>query len=51
MPVPISEQKKKIGNSISKHAKYFEYLVNNYSGIIIIVLDEIDKAINLSTND
>jgi archaeal cell division control protein 6 len=44
MPIPELEERKRIGNSISKHAKYFEYLVNKYPGIIIIVLDEIDKA-------
>lgn len=38
------EKKRKIGNSISKHANYFEYLLNNYSGMLLIVLDEIDKA-------
>lgn len=44
MPMPKGEKKRKIGNSISKHANYFEYLLNNYSGILLIVLDEIDKA-------
>jgi len=44
MPMPEGEKKRKIGNSISKHANYFEYLLNNYSGILLIVLDEIDKA-------
>ena len=44
MPVPEGETKQKIGNSRSKHSNYFEHLVNEYPGIIIIVLDEIDKA-------
>jgi cell division control protein 6 len=44
MPIPEGEVRQKIGNSRSKHSIYFEHLVNEYAGIIIIVLDEIDKA-------
>jgi archaeal cell division control protein 6 len=38
MPTPEGEEKRRIGNSISKHAKYFEHLMNEYPGIIIMVL-------------
>ena len=46
LPIPEGETRQKIGNSRSKHSVYFEYLINNYTGIVIIVLDEIDKADN-----
>ena len=46
LPISEGETRQKIGNSRSKHSVYFEYLVNNYTGIVIIVLDEIDKADN-----
>lgn len=44
LPVPKGETRQKIGNSRSKHSVYFEHLIDCYSGIVIIVLDEIDKA-------
>jgi len=46
LPVPEGENRQKIGNSRSKHSVYFEHLINCYSGIVIILLDEIDKADN-----
>ncbi|HEY3361479.1 MAG TPA: AAA family ATPase [Methanosarcina sp.] len=46
LPVPEEETRQKIGNSRSKHSVYFEHLIDYYSGIVIIVLDEIDKADN-----
>lgn len=46
LPIPEREIRQKIGNSRSKHSVYFEHLINNYTGIVIIVLDEIDKADN-----
>lgn len=46
LPVPEEETRQKIGNSRSKHSVYFEHLIDCYSGIVIIVLDEIDKADN-----
>jgi archaeal cell division control protein 6 len=46
LPIPEGETKQKIGNSRSKHSIYFEHLINSYAGIVIIVLDEIDKADN-----
>lgn len=33
-------------NSKAKQIKYFEHLLDNYPGIVLIVLDEIDKAQN-----
>ncbi len=44
MPIPEGEVRQQIGNSRSNHCNYFEHLVNEYPGIIVIVLDEIDKA-------
>lgn len=46
LPIPNGETRQKIGNSRSKHSVYFEHLINRYTGIVIIVLDEIDKADN-----
>lgn len=46
LPSPKNEKKRNIVNSKAKQIKYFEYLVNNYEGIILIVLDEFDKAVN-----
>lgn len=46
LPVPEGENRQKIGNSRSKHSVYFEHLINCYSGIVIILLDKIDKADN-----
>ena len=46
LPTPNNEPRKVIGNSTSKHNEYLKYLVNDYKGIIIIVFDEMDKAIN-----
>ena len=46
LPIPEGETRQKIGNSRSKHSIYFEHLINSYAGIVIIVLDEIDKADN-----
>lgn len=46
LPIPEGETRKKIGNSRSKHSIYFEHLIGCYSGIVIILLDEIDKADN-----
>jgi Cdc6-like AAA superfamily ATPase len=44
MPIPEGETRKRIGNSRSNHCNYFEHLVNEYPGIIVIILDEIDKT-------
>jgi len=44
MPIPEGETRQRIGNSRSNHCNYFEHLVNEYPGIIVIILDEIDKA-------
>lgn len=46
LPIPEGETRQKIGNSRSKHSIYFDHLINCYSGIVIILLDEIDKADN-----
>jgi archaeal cell division control protein 6 len=46
LPIPDGEERQKIGNSRSKHSIYFEHLINSYNGIILIVLDELDKADN-----
>ena len=46
LPIPDGEERQKIGNSRSKHSIYFEHLINRYNGIILIVLDELDKADN-----
>jgi cell division control protein 6 len=43
-PTPNNEPKKKLGYSVGRHNEYLKYLVDNYSGIIIIILDEIDKV-------
>lgn len=44
--VPTDEPRRVIGNSIDKHNKYLKYLINHYQGILIFVLDELDKADN-----
>jgi cell division control protein 6 len=44
--IPSDEPRRVIGNSTSKHSEYLKYLINHYSGIIIIILDELDKAVN-----
>ena len=46
LPAPQNEKKKNIVNSKAKQIKYFEHLLDNYPGIVLIVLDEIDKAQN-----
>jgi len=43
-PTPNNEPKKKLGYSVGRHNEYLKYLVDNYAGIIIIILDEIDKV-------
>jgi len=48
LPAPKGERKRKLGNSVDNHYDYIEELVNKYIGIIIIVLDEFDKAVNPS---
>jgi archaeal cell division control protein 6 len=42
--IPSDEPRRIIGNSTDKHNEYLKYLINHYQGIIIIVLDELDKA-------
>lgn len=46
LPVPDGEERRTIGNSVPKHLEYVQYLVDNYSGIIILILDELDKSHN-----
>lgn len=46
LPLPAGEKRRVIGNSIAKHNTYFKELVDSYPGIIIIVFDELDKAVN-----
>jgi len=43
-PTPNNEPKKKFGYSVGRHNEYLKYLVDNYPGIVIIILDEIDKV-------
>lgn len=45
LPTPKNEPKKTLGNSKDKHNNYFRELVDKYPGIIVIVLDELDKAV------
>ncbi len=42
--IPSDEPRWIIGNSTDKHNDYLKYLINHYQGIILIVLDELDKA-------
>ena len=42
--IPSDEPRWIVGNSRDKYNDYFKYLVNHYQGIIVIVLDELDKA-------
>lgn len=44
--IPSDEPRRVIGNSTSKHNEYLKYLIDHYQGIIIIILDELDKAAN-----
>jgi len=44
--VPSDEPRWVLGNSRDKHSDYLKYLINHYQGIILIVLDELDKAEN-----
>lgn len=44
LPTPKNEPKKALGNSKDKHNNYFRELVDKYPGIIVIILDELDKA-------
>jgi cell division control protein 6 len=46
LPTPVGEEKRKLANSLSDQINYFEHIVNNYEGMILIVLDEFDKATN-----
>jgi cell division control protein 6 len=46
MPIPDYHTRRKIGNSCPKHTTYFQDLLNMYDGILIIVFDEIDKAVS-----
>jgi archaeal cell division control protein 6 len=43
-PTPNNEPKKKLGYSIGRHNDYLHYLIDQYPGIIVFVLDELDKA-------
>lgn len=43
-PAPNNEPKKKLGYSICRHNDYLHYLIDQYTGIIVIILDELDKA-------
>ena len=43
-PTPNNEPKKKLGYSIGRHNGYLHYLIDYYPGIIVFVLDELDKA-------
>lgn len=43
-PTPNNEPKKKLGYSIGRHNDYLHYLIDYYQGIIVIILDELDKA-------
>jgi cell division control protein 6 len=43
-PTLNNEPKKKLGYSIGRHNDYIHYLVDNYTGIVLIVLDEVDKV-------
>jgi len=43
-PTPNNEPKKKLGYSVGRHNEYLKYLVDNYPGIVIIILDEIDEV-------
>jgi len=43
-PTPNNEPKKKLGYSVGRHNEYLKYLVDNCPGIVIIILDEIDKS-------
>ena len=42
--MPSNEPKRVLGNSRDKHTDYLKYLINDYSGILIFVFDELDKA-------
>jgi cell division control protein 6 len=42
--IPSDEPRRVLGNSTDKHNDYLKYLINHYQGIIILVLDELDKA-------
>lgn len=44
--ITSDEPRRIIGNSIDKHSVYLKSLINAYTGIIIIILDELDKATN-----
>jgi archaeal cell division control protein 6 len=44
--VPTDEPRRALGNSRDKHNEYLKYLINHYQGIIVFVLDELDKADN-----
>lgn len=44
--IPSDEPRRVIGNSRDKHKDYLKYLINHYQGIIVIILDELDKAEN-----
>jgi cell division control protein 6 len=43
-PTPNNEPKKKLGYSVGRHNEYLKYLIDNYPGLVIIILDEIDKV-------
>lgn len=42
--IPSDEPRRVLGNSRDKHNDYLKYLINHYQGIIVFVLDELDKA-------
>lgn len=42
--MPSNEPRWILSNSRDKHNQYLKYLINHYQGIILIVLDELDKA-------
>lgn len=44
--IPSDEPRRIIGNSVSKHNEYLKYLIEHYTGIIVCVLDELDKSDN-----
>ena len=43
MFIPEGETRQRIGNSRSNNCNYFERLVNEYPGIMVIVLGEIEN--------